>query len=646
MGSYQNRIENKLILMIQRIIFCLVAPLFLFFFESQLQAQPFTFTSIRPLSLSNLEYGEILFVDLDRDGILELIGTGNSENLPPFVPHAYVAVNQEPYSFADGTEGLVFSQRALGQGVWQSSMAITDYDRDGNMDIIVAGRIHNGSSFETRPLKGVTQLYRGGASASFLPVATNLVGAYGGKVSVADIDGDGDEDLLISGLITPDEVVTRLYRNTDGTFEQVMFPHEALTMGDIEWADVDNDGDLDLAFSGVSASGVNMTKLYRNNGLGSYSEDTSSNLPGLSFSAMDWGDYDGDGDLDLVLSGARYHETKYLEAVIQVWRNENGRLSDTGIELDSVIQGDVAWGDYDSDGSLDLVVVGGADIYRGRVGYVYHNEAGNLKARISIPGLAASSAIWGDYDGDQDLDLTVTGSSVNNTPVLRIFRNNSRIFNTPPSAPSGLKAQETDGVVTLSWQQAADEQTVAASLSYNLRIGTASGQENVMVSFSDPVTGRRLKVDRGNAGLQTFWKLHSLPEGTYVWSVQAIDQGYAASAWSEEQSFRVTDGGGKLTRVEEEVRTTTMLQAGYPNPFTQEITIPFTLKEPSSVEISIYNILGSRVERLLSESLMSGTHHVQWTGTDERGAAVAAGLYLVRLNAGGVQHVQHVTLIR
>ncbi|MDE2771455.1 MAG: FG-GAP-like repeat-containing protein [Bacteroidota bacterium] len=614
-------------------------------FVTPLQAQPFTFSSVKPVSLNELEYGQVVFFDFNRDGMLDLLATGNSANLPPFVPRAYVALSQGAFDFADGSEGLVFSERALGQGLWQSSIVVADFDLDGYVDVVVSGRIHNAANFETRPLEGVTHVYRGSASGSFAPVSSDLLGIYGGSVSTADIDGDGDEDLFITGLRTQEEIAAALYRNNDGTFETIPLPFEPLAMGDAKWADIDNDGDLDLALSGVTENGVPKTKVYRNDGLGNFTEDRV-NIPGLLFSAMDWGDYDNDGDLDLALSGARYHRTKYFEPVVQVWRNQSGQLSNSGIEIPAVLDGDVAWGDYDSDGGLDLLVVGSTDVRSGRSGRLYRNEEGNLVPRIAVPGVAASNAVWGDYDGDNDLDLVITGSSVNINPLMRLYRNDSRAVNKVPIAPTGLEAHEDDGVVTLDWQAGADEETPPAALNYNIRIGTVTGMDNVMPAYSDLSTGRRLYPTRGNAGIQTSWRLQSLPAGDYFWSVQAIDQSFVASSWSEEGSFTVTVGGGKLTSVENVVPRSTILDVGYPNPFNERVTIPFSLDAPSTVEISVYNVLGSLVKRLVNDSLEPGNHQVQWTGTDERNMPVAPGLYMVRMNAGAAHHVQHLTLIR
>ena len=94
------------------------------------------------------------------------------------------------------------------------------------------------------------------------------------------------------------------------------------------------------------------------------------------------------------------------------------------------------------------------------------------------------------------------------------------------------------------------------------------------------------------------------------------------------------------------VPQSTILDVGYPNPFNERVTIPFSLDAQLTVEISIYNVLGSLVKRLVNDSLEPGNHQVQWTGTDDRNMPVAPGLYMVRMNAGAAQHVQHLTLIR
>jgi hypothetical protein len=80
----------------------------------------------------------------------------------------------------------------------------------------------------------------------------------------------------------------------------------------------------------------------------------------------------------------------------------------------------------------------------------------------------------------------------------------------------------------------------------------------------------------------------------------------------------------------------------YPNPFNPTTTINFTLLQPASVSLAVYNTRGQQVRGLISgEWLSAGTHTVAWEGKNEDGNEVASGMYLCRLSAG-----QNVKIIR
>jgi hypothetical protein len=80
------------------------------------------------------------------------------------------------------------------------------------------------------------------------------------------------------------------------------------------------------------------------------------------------------------------------------------------------------------------------------------------------------------------------------------------------------------------------------------------------------------------------------------------------------------------------------LESNYPNPFDPTATstsITFTLGVQSSTSLTICNVLGEVVKKLVDEDLTTGPHIISWDGRDDNGAIVPAGIYLISLTSGG-----------
>lgn len=76
------------------------------------------------------------------------------------------------------------------------------------------------------------------------------------------------------------------------------------------------------------------------------------------------------------------------------------------------------------------------------------------------------------------------------------------------------------------------------------------------------------------------------------------------------------------------------LLQNYPNPFNAETSIKFNLAEPSNVELTIYDITGNAVTKLIDSYLQSGPHAVVWNGLNFAGQAVSSGIYFYTLRSG------------
>jgi hypothetical protein len=125
----------------------------------------------------------------------------------------------------------------------------------------------------------------------------------------------------------------------------------------VAWGDYDNDGRLDFLITGAGVS-----QLWRNMDSG-FTNVPIPGLPGVSFSSVAWGDYDNDGQLDFLLTGTTNGSVSGV--ISQLWRNTGSGFSKTSIALPGVYFSSVAWGDYDNDGRLDFLLTGATNLAPG-----------------------------------------------------------------------------------------------------------------------------------------------------------------------------------------------------------------------------------------------------------------------------------------
>jgi len=90
----------------------------------------------------------------------------------------------------------------------------------------------------------------------------------------------------------------------------------------------------------------------------------------------------------------------------------------------------------------------------------------------------------------------------------------------------------------------------------------------------------------------------------------------------------------------------TGLLSNYPNPFNPSTTIEFMLEKEGMVGLDIYNVKGQKVRALGGGHYARGQHKMVWDGRDDSGAAVSSGVYLYRLNAGGVVSVKKMVMVK
>ncbi len=473
------------------------------------------FIELDTANLTNVFQSAVAWGDYDNDGDLDLLVTGKKS----------ISVSTDPistiYTNTNGTFTALATANLI--GVQSGAVEWGDYDNDGDLDILLTGLATGNIN--------VAKIYTNNGG-SFTELATaNLPGIAFGDVAWGDYDNDGDLDIFLTGGIS------KIFTNDAGTFTELAtasFPR--LSSGSVDWGDYDNDGDLDILLTGYTGS-LDISKIYTNTN-GVFTELTSANLTGVSYSSTAWGDYDNDGDLDVLLSGYTGSAR-----VTKIYTNTAGSFTELATaNLLGVQEGSIAWGDYDNDGDLDILLTGSGGSASTRI---YTNNAGVFTHLITndLPGLVVSDAVWGDYDNDGDLDIALAGVT-NSSFFSKIFTNNIATANTAPTAPTNPTAVVNGDEVTLSWTASTDTETPSNGLSYNVYIKDASASSAYTVSpMAQENDGWRKLPAIGNAGQGTsyLYKFPAACTADYTFKVQAIDHNFAGSPFSAEGSFSTVD---------------------------------------------------------------------------------------------------------
>jgi hypothetical protein len=349
-----------------------------------------TFTDVtEKAGLVHTGWGQGVCVgDYDNDGYEDL-----------FV--SYFGKNVLYHNNGNGTFTDVTNQAGVGGNGkrWNSGCAFVDYDRDGKLDLFVANYIdmdlatapvpesgpclYKGVMVACGPpglIGGKNILFHNNGDGTFRDVSESsgiltASGTYGLGVLTGDFDNDGWPDIYVAN----DSTASALYQNKqNGKFSDIAMEAGCALSADgkpqagmgVSAADYDMDGNLDIVktnFAGDTPS------LYHNLGGANFEDSTFTGGLGLHTQYLGWGcgffDFDNDGWPDiLICNGHVYPEVEqltteagYAQRKLLYKNLRNGRFEDvslnagTGVSVPSASRG-CAFGDFDNDGDLDVVV--------------------------------------------------------------------------------------------------------------------------------------------------------------------------------------------------------------------------------------------------------------------------------------------------
>lgn len=364
--------------------------------------------------------GEMEFADVDGDGDQDLFTLGYSEG---FATHAKLYLN-------DGNGMFTLADTDIPE-LGYSSMAFADVDGDEDLDLLVAGQ-----SGTTSGSPSGTYLYLNDGNGNFTNANQPFTTVIHCSVGFADVDGDEDQDIFILGSsATLSGAITQLYLNDgNGDFSLSSNSFTALYQGAFGFADIDGDEDLDLLTTGTLPGGNFSAKsvLYENDGNGNFTEVTDASFIGVNISTVDFGDVNGDGDQDVLITGS---SSNGLSTYLYL-NDGDGTftlLLNTG--LVDVIFGASEFGDVDLDGDLDLLITGRKGAIPDETAKLYFNDGNGFfteSTSSSFTGATASSIDFADVDGDNDLDLFIMGVAPDMMVYSKLYINDLMVNNENP----------------------------------------------------------------------------------------------------------------------------------------------------------------------------------------------------------------------
>ena len=469
-----------------------------------------------------------------------------------------------------------------------NSIEIADVDNDGTQDIILTGYdstrfgvfldVINGNSDGTISLGSQLRII------TYTDTIANQIGGIGG-IDLADVNQDGFIDAYLTG-----SAQSNLYYNTNGEFlESSNLESMVLSYSDGKWGDVNMDGAPDLFIMGTdNFNDVIINELYINNG-SKLDEDKTTIFPALFNGSSAWGDYDNDGDPDLIICGQTADKTA---SVSRFYQNDPiGRLTEltTADEVGGLKAGAFLFTDIDSDGDNDIIMTGWNKILGKLVTWILRNDPlgtfsliqnqidfgvaygnidaidynldglkdfvisgvdsvtehatkvhslsaqvfmnngnGTFSSILEIPG--ARTVKFMDVNHDSIPDLIANGTTeIGNDSLTfsHVYLNTIAGTNLAPSAPTSLTAFAISTRAIFTWGAGSDDIDDPASLSYNIRIGTTSGGNDLM-SESVP-------YNKTSVGQLLIREFNEIPHGNYYWSVQSVDGAGIKSEWSSEE---------------------------------------------------------------------------------------------------------------
>lgn len=579
--------------------------------------------------------------DFDNDGMLEVAYMG-------YDSHAYSGAGKGFAAIYDYSGDNAFSvTEGAFEPCYYACPVWLDFNNDGLLDLFVPGlksrnyadNLDDVAAYLYKNLgKGsdgkyafeeVNHATKDGNLMGIAPIYNDTDGGRGRHwVAVGDYDNDGYQDIIVTGRddyeaadvngnnhVYKDRRAVYLYKNDQGkrfirqdTPLDGKLPFHPLARGSVYFADMDNDGRLDIISSGYGLNEGNL-HIYWNNGDGTFSEN-DDNLYGSYDSSCGICDMDNDGYQDIVVTGFSRNKGAGSAKSFFIYKNNGNRsfamLNDDFCGFEGVDGATMAIGDVNHDGLADILVGGHGQeheittwLYLNRgdflfepFGAYYNDPFGKLG---SLDRISHGNNHLVDYNGDGKLDLWLMGWAQSNVCpsgcAAQLWENISTTVtaNAAPEAPANLRVEydKATSTATFSWDAPADDATPRQALRYNLYIRKADESNACSMIIPADLSTGTLKTDELAAAIGgTAYRLEIPAEDCdYQWGVQAIDGGKAGGKFKSAK-FNPAKSSGIEKKKAAEITL-----------YGTDGTITYKTG-PEAMTLSVYDLHGATVKRL------------------------------------------------
>ncbi|RNC87062.1 MAG: T9SS C-terminal target domain-containing protein [Winogradskyella sp.] len=315
---------------------------------------------------------DVYIADIDSDGYPDVVS---------------VSLNDGKIAWYKNTNGLgsFGSQNIIGIQGGATSVVVADMDNDNDNDIVFATDGNGGGVYWIENLNSQTADF-----GTIQLIASYPFDGYD-QVVVADIDNDSDLDIL---AVYSSNV--SWYENLDGNgnFSGAIITTEATLSASVYAEDLDGDNDIDV-MSASFGSGINKISWYENlDGMGSFGSQQNLTTSASSANYVSAGDFDGDGDFDIVSSELVWYENLDGLGDFSMLEKSVSNYFSNPKSIDLC--------DLDNDGDLDILAN-----TRNVINW-YPNDDGEYRTRylLDFPSAGIGDKVYPvDIDGDLDIDV-------------------------------------------------------------------------------------------------------------------------------------------------------------------------------------------------------------------------------------------------